>query len=46
MITKKILIEEYIYGKEMSIYVLSDGFRPIVLDTFYTYRNELAVKTF
>lgn len=43
---KKILIEEYIYGKEMSIYVLSDGFRPIVLDAFYTYRNELAVKTF
>ncbi len=41
---KKILIEEYIYGKELTYYVLSDGFNPIILDSIQTYRNELSIK--
>lgn len=43
---KKILIEEYIYGKEITTYVLSDGFRPIVIDTYLNLRNEFSVRTF
>lgn len=41
---KKILIEEYIYGKELTYYVLSDGFNPILIDSIQTYRNELSIK--
>ncbi len=41
---KKILIEEYIYGKEYTFYALSDGFRPILIDAVQNYQNELSVK--
>jgi len=42
---KKILIEEYIYGKELTVYALSDGFRPVIAGAFLNYRNELVLKT-
>ncbi len=41
---RKILIEEYIYGKELSFYVLSDGFRPVVIDAVQNYQNEFSIK--
>lgn len=41
---KKVLIEEYIYGKEVSAYALSDGFNPIIVDFCLNYRNDISVK--
>ncbi len=43
---KKILIEEYVYGKELNFYVLSDGFRPIIIDGIQNFRNEISIKNF
>ena len=43
---KKILIEDYVYGKEITFYVLTDGFSGIVLDFIKTYENKLAIKGF
>lgn len=41
---KKVLIEEYIQGKEYTFYALSDGFRPILIDAVQNFQNELSVK--
>jgi len=41
---KKVLIEEYTDGAEVSFYVLSDGFNPVVIDFVKTYREELFIK--
>lgn len=41
---KKVLIEDYIFGKEVSFYVISDGFGAIVLDSVYTHRGEISIK--
>lgn len=43
---KKVLIEDYIYGKEITFYILTDGFNAILLDFIKTYENKLAVKGF
>ncbi len=39
----KVLTEEYIYGKEASIYVLSDGFKPIILGSCANFQNEISI---
>lgn len=41
---KRILIEDYIYGKELTFYVLSDGFRPVVVDIIHNFQNEISIK--
>lgn len=38
----KVLIEEYIYGKEVSIYALSDGFNPIIAGITANFQNEIS----
>lgn len=39
----KVLIEEYIYGKEVSVYVLSDGFNPIIAGVTANFQNEISL---
>lgn len=41
---KKVLIEDYIYGKEMTFYIISDGFGAIMIDYCLNYQNELSAK--
>ena len=41
---QKVLIEEYIYGKEISVYALSDGFNPIIIGTTASFQNEISIK--
>lgn len=40
--SKKILIEDYIWGKEFSVYAISDGYNPIFLSEVSTYQNTFA----
>lgn len=40
----KVLIEEYIYGKEASIYILSDGFNPIIAGITANFQNEISIQ--
>jgi len=39
----KVLIEDFIYGKEASIYVLTDGFNPIILGACANFQNEISI---
>ncbi len=39
---KKILIEEYLWGKEFSIYTICDGYNPLVLCEISKYQNSFA----
>lgn len=39
---KKVIVEEYIWGKEFSVYALLDGFNPVVLADVKTYQNSIA----
>ena len=39
----KVLAEDYIYGKEVSIYVLSDGFNPIIIGALANFQNEISI---
>lgn len=41
---KKVLIEDYVFGKEVSVYVISDGFSPFVIDSLLGFENRLFVK--
>lgn len=41
---KKVLIEEYVWGKEFSIYVISDGFNAVLLDSVASFEDDVAFK--
>ena len=40
--TKKVLAEEYLWGKEFSIYTICDGYNPVILCEISKYQNTFA----
>lgn len=40
--SKRILTEEYIFGQEFSVYVICDGYNPVLIGDCATYQNSFA----